>query len=525
MLSTYLRGLALASIASSAAAQNPLIESYGSLPREGLGLSVGLFQDVDGDGVAEYAVRHARGVRICRGTDGATLREIQRAQGLFGDVDGDGVLDLFAETRDEFTGAIDAVEVLSGASGASVALWPWSGAATGTAWRDAPQQLGDVDFDGRDDLIFRQSRFVGGFPTTEVAIASGLDASILRTHLEGYSFAVLGDLDGDGAPDYYVGPDTNNASTANVFSGASGATLAVHAGAASGSVSAQGVSDVDGDGLADLALSKYDPQTFASFTDIVASSTGAVLRSFPELLPISLGGAPLHGDFDGNGADDLLLTDVAARRFVARSLATGAVAATFEVFSTSASAASDRDGDGIDEVLLGLPATSNARGKWLLVEGSYSELVGVPFAFGDGSSGPCPCANGAPGEGCANSLGVGAALRAWGSTSIAQRELLFHVRGAWVSPFSLLGRNFLLAGVAAPAPTPFTGGLLAIAAPIQRVAHAKTAGWDVPSLGAWSTWSPGQVVSFQVWYREGAPSAACGFTGNFSNALAITFAP
>jgi endonuclease I len=46
--------------------------------------------------------------------------------------------------------------------------------------------------------------------------------------------------------------------------------------------------------------------------------------------------------------------------------------------------------------------------------------VGTAYCFGDGTGMACPCANnGAPGEGCANSLGFGGKLAAMGRASIA----------------------------------------------------------------------------------------------------------
>lgn len=524
MLSTLIRCIALAATTSFAAAQNPLIESYGSLERELVGNSVGLYQDIDGDGIAEYAVRHARGVRICRGTDGAVLREIPRARNMLGDVDGDGWRDFFLEHLLDGVVMVLEIEVLSGRDGSVIAFWPWFNLPNIALSPGTPVGIGDLNFDGRDDLMFQQMRVLsGGGVQREVAVASGLDASVLRTHLDGWVFAALGDLDGDGVSDYYVHTIPNSPVRPSVFSGASGATLAVHTGALSGVHQACGVSDVDGDGRGDIALMRAQPPTFAQFTDIVSSATGSLLRSFSGWPPLSLSGDAPYGDFDGDGASDLILWTANRTRLKAHTLATGATAATFDVVGNAA-AVQDRDGDGIDEVLLGVSQARNGRGKWLLVEGSYSELVGVPFAFGDGSSGPCPCANGAPGEGCANSRGRGASLRAWGSTSIARRDLFVYADGTWDAWYWDI-RNFLLAGAAAPAPVPFTGGLLALAPPIRRIAKGKYPGWDLASLNEWNMWSPGQVVDYQVWYRDGHPAAACGFGGNLSNALAITFTP
>ncbi|MCA8963153.1 MAG: hypothetical protein KDC38_21670, partial [Planctomycetes bacterium] len=56
---------------------------------------------------------------------------------------------------------------------------------------------------------------------------------------------------------------------------------------------------------------------------------------------------------------------------------------------------------------------------------------GSPACFGDGSTIPCPCANTSwPGEGCQNSIGLGAILYATGSSSVGADDLVLHVSQA-----------------------------------------------------------------------------------------------
>jgi len=121
---------------------------------------------------------------------------------------------------------------------------------------------------------------------------------------------------------------------------------------------------------------------------------------------VSFGTDGAHGDFNGGGVEDIAPWVNAPSRLVARSITTGAIVATYDGDSNMALGTADSNGDGRDELLIARPIAHAATGKTVLVEGSDSELVGTPFAFGDESSWPCPCANGAVGCGCANSNGL-----------------------------------------------------------------------------------------------------------------------
>jgi len=519
--------LAALLLAPAASAQAPFRETYGQLVGERFGQRVLQHVDIDGDGLAEYAVAHARGVRILRGSDGSIVRDLASAERPIGDLDGDGQPDYWAAVRDDFQN-ITRIDVLSSASGTSIVSIPWEWdlySAVGEKW-NYPLAFDDVDGDGFDDFLVQVTRLASSINTSELRVVSGRTQSVLRVHPNRASVVALDDIDGDGVRDYYMPPQGLVGPSALVASGATGAALATPAAPpllSWGDILSVG--DVDNDGAEDIAFAQGFAFNGTATTTIVSTMTGAVISTFAGALANGDSGQGAHGDFDGDGAEDVALLDLIEHELVLRTCATGAVVRTDHVFSTSALGLPDMNGDGRDEVLVGVLEARAYAGKALVLAGPYSEVVGTAFGFGDGSSGPCPCANGAVGRGCANSQGAGAKLEALGKASMAERDLRLHIEGHWVD-LGLLGRSFLIAS-ATPATTPpvFYGGLLALAPPFQRVARTPFRSFDAPSLAAWSTWTPGQTQHFQVWYREGAPTAACGATGNLSNALSITFTP
>jgi hypothetical protein len=80
----------------------------------------------------------------------------------------------------------------------------------------------------------------------------------------------------------------------------------------------------------------------------------------------------------------------------------------------------------------GFNTGSAVTGSFSVAEtGTSCGPTGVPYCFGDGSGTPCPCGNnGAPGNGCANSVNPnGANLTTTGNASLANDTLVLHGSG------------------------------------------------------------------------------------------------
>jgi hypothetical protein len=193
---------------------------------------------------------------------------------------------------------------------------------------------GDVDGDGVPDLVVGNGTFITSF----VGVYSGADGGLIRQHTATTSDALgacvsgAGDVDGDGVPDYIAGAPHNGCSPAGgvlsfarVWSGATGAEL--HTFTADScldlgtSVACAG--DVDGDGHADLIVGatavSYTAQGLPGFVRVYSGLTGEVLLEFvghpptennepyspvSERFGASVGGA---GDVNGDGVPDLLV--------------------------------------------------------------------------------------------------------------------------------------------------------------------------------------------------------------------------
>lgn len=174
--------------------------------------------DLDGDQVRDLLVgstgqtgsppMDAAGATILSGATGAVIRTHMQAEARFGwhvaalpDIDGDGVAD-YAIGSGPDTGAAAAF-VFSGASGDL--LYTLSGAQpTGGA---TVASIGDINADGRGDIL------VGFMGENRVALFSGADGALIREHFgdAGDEISLLGvgvgggaDLNGDGTSDYVI---------------------------------------------------------------------------------------------------------------------------------------------------------------------------------------------------------------------------------------------------------------------------------------------------------------------------------
>lgn len=203
-----------------------------------LGASAGGLDDVDADGVSDYVLcalgEGANGTGRAVVLSGATGAEIwsvsagpfARQYGNFfsgsaGDVDADGVEDVYV---------IDYINVASRGrlfvySGVDGTVLQSIRGPEGSRWMFGRVRIGDLDADGHDDLVVCSSlNDVGGNDAGAVYFYSGADGASLGQLTAdtaganlGTDCASLGDVDGDGRPEVFVGVGSVAGSVGGAF--------------------------------------------------------------------------------------------------------------------------------------------------------------------------------------------------------------------------------------------------------------------------------------------------------------------
>lgn len=292
-------------------AQTKLVTIPGSRGVQGLG-------DVDNDGMTDYAVvrdraldvysRRTRSLLFSKTSDPRSLASWPRVRSM--DVDKDGFADVlvgwpyeFGQGSNNFDGV---VRVYSGKTGNELyAVWAyWQQDRFG--W--SIDVVGDIDMDGVDDFVVGAPEAPGGIAMHgTVTVHSGATGLLLRfaTGQEsieklGWTVAGLGDVDGDGVPDYAASAQQRGFT--RVYSGRTGLQIRVLVDNAYETVMTS-LGDVNADGVSDLVTATYKDAR------VISGKSGAVLMTFkPRTLNDSYGAQVLGpGDLDGDRIPDLVV--------------------------------------------------------------------------------------------------------------------------------------------------------------------------------------------------------------------------
>jgi FG-GAP repeat protein len=508
------------------------------------GVQVAAVGDVNGDGIADYAIGapgDGRGkVRVFSGASHApiftfvsdgTLYPLGTCLANLGDVDLDGIPDLAL-------GAYNAVRVYSLGTGQPL-YTVWGSFADRFGY--AVASAGDVDGDGRGDFAVGAPQVMvwGGGDVWHISIVgpgfaqvfSGKDGTLLRTYtgpanLTGFggSIANGGDLNGDGIDDLLVAPflepfvPTNDL-LIRCYSGASGAVLVQSPTYGGARVAPLG--DVDLDGTDDFAVGEPGSNVRA-----VSGSTGTTLYTHMGIANTDRFGSALAriGDLDGDGFPELL---VGAPQPVLYApfggihqgpgygrVLSGRTGAALETFVGNAvdqglgncvSALGDLDGDGKEEFLVTTLLNPNTQASARIYSGQSGFSTPTNYCVGD-----------------LNSTGTHAAIGFTGSTSVSANQVRMTLTGAVPGELGVLfcgtsasSRHFQLWGDVGYL---CVGPLARRLGPAQVISSQGTLQRPL-DLGPASPFTPGSTWYFQFAYY-GSPA-----NPNSSDALAVTFTP
>jgi len=303
------------------------------------GLAVDSGVDVNGDGTTDVLVgapHYTQGallnhglVQLFSGANGGPLFSgageslgdvMGSAVAIVGDVDADGFVDLMggAPLDDDFGGASGSIRIWSGSTG--VSLLKVHGQVPFAQYGNAISGAGDFNQDGFDDALV--GAWNQGSGSGFARVIDGTNGAPLKTWLgsagdqQGYAVARIGDVDGDGIADLALGAPVADANGVDsgvvlVCSGVGGATLATIAGASAGDLFGWRIAglDADSDGVGDVIALAVGPRQVRIHSGATGLTLQEISGSTADVFGSGLAGV---GDLDGDGYEDAAIGAPAA---------------------------------------------------------------------------------------------------------------------------------------------------------------------------------------------------------------------